>query len=248
MKDMNVGDLAFFYASGEGKGKKPGIVGIMEVVSEAEPDLTAFEEGHHGHVKNPKMRGTEAKPRWFMVHVEFRKKLSAPVTRAELQKYTTGDGVLAKMQEFNTARLSVSKVSEDEWDFIVNNLVDGYADEDEGEAAGVMKSNGDVAMADGEDFMDDNLVNGTSAPPEIKETIESEPPTTDSLLAADTAATSSRPPSRGGSKKPASLAGSLAPPAGSRAGSRARSRTPVSRRGSVQPQAPAGEAMGTIEE
>ena len=80
MKDMKVGDLAFFYASGGKKGNVPGIVGIMEVVKEAEPDLSAFNENSAYFVENKKMRGTQEKPRWYMVHVEFRKKLSKPVT------------------------------------------------------------------------------------------------------------------------------------------------------------------------
>lgn len=41
--------------------------------------MTAFDEKHAGYVENAKMRGTEAKPRWSLVHVEFRKKLSKPV-------------------------------------------------------------------------------------------------------------------------------------------------------------------------
>ena len=80
MKDMKLGDLAFFYASGGKKGRLPGITGIMEVVGESEPDLSAFDENAPYFAKNPKMRGTLEKPRWFMVQVEFRKKLSKPVT------------------------------------------------------------------------------------------------------------------------------------------------------------------------
>lgn len=80
MKAMKLGDLAFFYASGGKKGRQPGIVGIMEVVKEAEPDPGAFDPNSLYYVENAKMRGTEEKPRWFMVHVEYRKKLSSPVT------------------------------------------------------------------------------------------------------------------------------------------------------------------------
>ena len=66
--------------SGGKKGKVPGITGIMDVLEEAEPDLSAFDENSAYYVENVKNRGTEAKPRWYMVHVEFRKKLSKPVT------------------------------------------------------------------------------------------------------------------------------------------------------------------------
>lgn len=80
MRAMKVGDLAFFYASGaKGKALQPGITGIMEVVKEHEPDMSAFDEKHPYYVTNPKQRGTKANPRWSMVHVEFRKKLSKPV-------------------------------------------------------------------------------------------------------------------------------------------------------------------------
>ena len=80
MKQMKLGDLAFFYASGGKKGRSPGITGVMEVVREAEPDMGAFDENDPYHVANEKNRGTKEKPRWYMVHVEFRKKLSKPVT------------------------------------------------------------------------------------------------------------------------------------------------------------------------
>ena len=80
MKAMKKGDLAFFYASGGKKGKVPGIVGIMEIVKEHEPDLAAFDPNNPYFVQNEKMRGTQEKPRWYLVHVEFRKKLITPVT------------------------------------------------------------------------------------------------------------------------------------------------------------------------
>ncbi|CAK4030645.1 Thymocyte nuclear 1 [Lecanosticta acicola] len=125
MRDMKKGDLAFFYASG---GKNPGIVGIMEIVQEASPDETAWNKSTAGFVEKEKDRD-----KWCVVHVVFRKKLSKPVYRSELQKHL-GDGSLNKMQEFKAARLSVSKVSEDEWNFITENLVEGYEDGNDDEA------------------------------------------------------------------------------------------------------------------
>lgn len=44
-----------------------------------EPDTSAFDETHPYYVQNAKQRGTKDKPRWSLVHVEFRKKLSKPV-------------------------------------------------------------------------------------------------------------------------------------------------------------------------
>ena len=244
---MNVGDLAFFYASGGKKGRAPGISGIMEVVKEAEPDLSAFDETSHNYVPNPKTRGTQDKPRWYLVHVEFRKKLSVPVSLKELQKYAQGDGVLSQMQEMTAARLSVSKVSEKEWDFIVNELIEGY--EEDAALPGVPKANGTTMDTD-------EVPNGVTSATENNNafalpTVESDLPTTDTILPAGTAPTSSRPASRARSDKkstsrPASRAGSLAPP---RATSRGRSRTPMSRAGSAKPMAAvAEEGMDVIKE
>lgn len=115
MRAMKLGDLAFFYASG---GKVPAIVGIMEIVKEHEPDQTAWDESAYGYVENEKQRS-----KWCVVHVEFRKKFNKPITRAELMKHKLPGGALEQMQEFTAARLSVSKVAEDEWDFI-NSLLD----------------------------------------------------------------------------------------------------------------------------
>ncbi|EME89590.1 uncharacterized protein MYCFIDRAFT_124617, partial [Pseudocercospora fijiensis CIRAD86] len=114
LRGMKQGDLAFFYASG---GKKPAIVGIMEIVKEHEPDMTAWDENSYGYVEQEKDR-----QKWCVVYVEFRKKFSKPITRDVLKKHFD-EGPLSKMQEFNAARLSVSKVSEDEWNFI-NGLIE----------------------------------------------------------------------------------------------------------------------------
>ena len=230
MRSMKLGDLAFFYASGGKKGRLPGITGIMEIVKEHEPDPSAFDKNHPYYVQNDKMRGTEGKPRWSMVHVEFRQKLSAPVLLKELQKYK--GGVLETMEELTKTRLSVSKVSQEEWNFIVDKLIEGYEDED---ALPSKAAKGDdTAKAESS-----KMPNGNT----IKETVESDLPTTDTMLPADTAATSSRPASRAGSRaasrKPGSRAVSLAPPP--RATSRGRSRTPMPRAASAQPMTAVAE-------
>ena len=75
MRAMRKGDEAFFYASGGKQGRTPGITGVMEVVSEAEYDVTTEDEGAYGFVEDVKARG-----RWCVVGVEFRKKLSTPVS------------------------------------------------------------------------------------------------------------------------------------------------------------------------
>lgn len=123
MRAMRKGDLAFFYASGGKAGRKPGITGIMEIVSEHEPDPSTHDAGSYGYVEKEGDR-----EKWCMVQVAFRSKLTSPVTLAELQKYRNGDdsGILKDMQVLKLTRLSVSKVSTKEWNFIVDNLIEGY--------------------------------------------------------------------------------------------------------------------------
>jgi predicted RNA-binding protein with PUA-like domain len=123
MRAMKEGDLAFFYAS---QGKSPGITGIIEIVQEHEPDFSVTNEGSIGYVE-PAKRGEENK--WSLVHVDFLKKLSKPVTLKELQKYSGANGVLENMQVIKQSRLSVAKVSEKEWNFIIDNLVEGYEED-----------------------------------------------------------------------------------------------------------------------
>jgi predicted RNA-binding protein with PUA-like domain len=162
MRAMKQGDLAFFYAS---QGKAPGITGIIEIVQEHEPDFTVADESSIGYVE-PAKRGQENQ--WSLVHVGFLKKLSKPVTLKELQKYSGANGVLQDMQLIKQSRLSVSKVSEKEWNFIVDQLIEGYEEDaantdgdDDDDLAGVkvgggapLDSNlsGGQAMAIGESF------------------------------------------------------------------------------------------------
>lgn len=124
MREMAQGDLAFFYAS---NGKFPGITGIVEIVQEHEPDFTVDDESSVGYVE-PAKRGKENQ--WSLVHVGFLKKLSKPVTLKELQKYSGANGILQDMQLIKQSRLSVAKVSEKEWNFIVDQLIEGYEEDD----------------------------------------------------------------------------------------------------------------------
>ncbi|QIW97507.1 hypothetical protein AMS68_003025 [Peltaster fructicola] len=122
MRAMKKGDLAFFYASG-GSGKlKPGITGIMEVVKEHEADFTVDDEDAYGYVE-PGKRGTADKPQWSLVHVEFRKKLSAPVALKKLQEHAGAGQPLQGMQVLTNSRVSVSKVNEKQWTFILDELI-----------------------------------------------------------------------------------------------------------------------------
>lgn len=108
---MQVGDKAFFYHS---SCDPAGIVGTMEVVSEAYPDPTQFDPASDYYdEKSPKDN-----PRWLLRDVLFKEKLTRTITLAELR---TIPG-LEEMQVLRRGqRLSVMPVTEVEWN-IVNAL------------------------------------------------------------------------------------------------------------------------------
>ena len=97
MKQMKVGELAFFYHSNIGKE----IVGIMKVVALAHPDSTA-EPNEKGNIV------------WQCVDVEAVKPLPKPVTLATVKATPE----LANLELVKYSRLSVSRVGEDEWNLI----------------------------------------------------------------------------------------------------------------------------------
>lgn len=113
---MAVGDLCFF---SESNCKTPGIVGIMEVVGEARPDPIQFDPDSPYY--DPK--SSKDKPKWNCVMVEFRRKFNkVPIT--SLREHANRDtDPLNGMQLFRQTRLSVSKVEDDEWEFIMK-LID----------------------------------------------------------------------------------------------------------------------------
>ncbi|KAL8900941.1 MAG: hypothetical protein Q9192_000823 [Flavoplaca navasiana] len=129
MRSMMQGDMAFFYHS---NCKSPGIVGTMEIVREHSVDgrqssqcagtfissrvcaESAFDNEHPYYDE----KSTRDKPKWCVVHVEFRRKFQDPVTLKELQRYAKPGGILENMQTLKMARLSVSRVSKKEWEFI----------------------------------------------------------------------------------------------------------------------------------
>lgn len=93
MKAMELGDLAFFYHSNEGKE----IVGIVEVVSGYYPDHT------------------DEKGRFGMVDFKAVKPVNKPVTLAQIK----ADPNLSEMALLKQMRLSVAPVRESEWDYIM---------------------------------------------------------------------------------------------------------------------------------
>lgn len=105
---MQVGDRVFFYHSST---DPQAIVGICEVARDAYPDQTALDAKHPAY--DPKSDRDD--PTWFMVDLRAVEKLPRPVTLAEVKKRPE----LAKMAMLRIGRLSVSPVTQKEWDVIL---------------------------------------------------------------------------------------------------------------------------------
>ncbi len=107
--EMKVGDKAFFYHS---SCKPAGIVGIVEIVKEAYPDLSALN-------KTSKYYDAKSNPnniRWVMVDVRLDTKFKRMITLDELKQNKALQG-LVLLRKGN--RLSVSPVSKKHWDIIL---------------------------------------------------------------------------------------------------------------------------------
>jgi predicted RNA-binding protein with PUA-like domain len=92
MRDMQIGDLGFFYHS----QKEKSVVGIVEVCANAHPDSTTDDD------------------RWECVDIKAVRPLAMPVT-LEMIKL---EAELAEMVLVKNSRLSVQPVSETEWTHI----------------------------------------------------------------------------------------------------------------------------------
>jgi predicted RNA-binding protein with PUA-like domain len=91
LKQMAIGDLAFFYHTGDEKQ----IVGVVEVIKTAYPDPTD--------------------PAWFAVDVVAREALKQPVSLARIK----ADPGLAELALVKSPRLSVQPVSEAHWQHVL---------------------------------------------------------------------------------------------------------------------------------
>lgn len=104
MREMKLGDRAFFYHS---SCPEPGIAGIVEVSSLAYPDATQFEP--KGKYYDPK--ATKDNPRWFNVDVKLIEKTRL-VSIAEMRELPA----LADMVTLRKGnRLSITPVTAQEW-------------------------------------------------------------------------------------------------------------------------------------
>ena len=107
--DMRVGDDILFYHS---SCKEPAIVGLARVASEPYPDPTQFDPDSRYY--DPKSNRDE--PRWYLVDVEFVRKLERPMTLAELKGQPGLDGLLLTRKG---NRLSIMPVSDEHFDLIL---------------------------------------------------------------------------------------------------------------------------------
>jgi len=112
LKEMRVGDPVFFYHS---SCPEPGIAGIARVSSAAYPDASQFDR------KSPYFDAAARResPRWFNVDVQFVRKTRL-IGLAELRSHRE----LSRMRTLARGnRLSITPVSEREWEFITQRLM-----------------------------------------------------------------------------------------------------------------------------
>jgi predicted RNA-binding protein with PUA-like domain len=105
---MSIGDKAYFYHS---SCKVPGIVGMMEICSEAYPDHTAWDPEEHYY--DPK--SDPENPVWLMVDVKFISKLDEPITLQVLRTHPELEDMRI-LQRGN--RLSITPLDKNHWDYI----------------------------------------------------------------------------------------------------------------------------------
>jgi predicted RNA-binding protein with PUA-like domain len=109
--DMKKGDLALLYHS---SCDVPGIVAVLEIVRESYPDATAFDRRHDHYDPASKPDA----PRWYMVDVQLKKRLSRVITLDELRAHAARE--LAGMWILRAGnRLSITPLEAAHWKFIV---------------------------------------------------------------------------------------------------------------------------------
>ncbi|XP_046718750.1 thymocyte nuclear protein 1 isoform X3 [Silurus meridionalis] len=117
MRDMKVGQQAFFYHS---NCKEPGIAGIIKIVKEAYVDHTQFDKKdvHYDPSSKPE------NPKWSMVDVQFERMTRRFIPLTELKKYHLkhkgSGGALSNTALFTRARLSVQPLTAEEFDFVLS--------------------------------------------------------------------------------------------------------------------------------
>lgn len=107
--EMKKGDLVLYYHSNT---EPNAVVGYCEVVKEAYPDDTQFDNKHKHYFP----KADPQSPPWFMVDIKLVKKFKNPATLAEIKANTN----LQKMRLVQRGnRLSVMPVSKNEFEEIL---------------------------------------------------------------------------------------------------------------------------------
>jgi predicted RNA-binding protein with PUA-like domain len=105
--ETSPGDLVLFYHS---NAKPPGVAGIARVVSEPYPDATQFDEESIYY----DAKASRAEPRWWLIDLEFVEAFPRMVALHELRD----EPRLQEMDLFKRRRLSVQRVTEDQFDVV----------------------------------------------------------------------------------------------------------------------------------
>ena len=108
MREMKVGDEVLFYHSSTDPS---GVAGIAEVVKEAYPDYTAFDQKDVHY--DPK--SDQKKPTWYMVDVKFVRTFKSVIPLSTLRKIPG----LKNMLLLRHGRLSVQPVTAEQWEIIM---------------------------------------------------------------------------------------------------------------------------------
>ncbi|TDZ13977.1 Thymocyte nuclear protein 1 [Colletotrichum spinosum] len=111
LRAMRKGDQAFFYHS---NCKEPGIVGIMSITKEHSPDWNACINDNSYYDDSAPHDGSK----WSLVHVKIEHKFPK-IVPLSLLKEVGPKGPLQNMQLLKLGRLSVNKVTEEEWNEII---------------------------------------------------------------------------------------------------------------------------------
>ena len=117
LRTMKGGDKAFFYHS---NCKQAGIVGTVRITREAQPDVTAYQDANHPGYDS---KSTADNCRWDAVRVRLDTIYPVTVTLKEIKAQAKHNHVLSQMTLLKNSRLSVQKLSREEW-AAVEDLID----------------------------------------------------------------------------------------------------------------------------
>jgi predicted RNA-binding protein with PUA-like domain len=107
--DIHVGDEVLFYHSA---CAEPAVVGTATVVRAGYPDFTAWDPNSD----HPDEKSTPENPRWYMVDIKLKEKLTRAVTLSELRTHPALEE-LALLRK--GSRLSVQPVAANHFTYIV---------------------------------------------------------------------------------------------------------------------------------